>query len=88
MPFCRLLVSKDWNTILVVLDGLTNILNAAEKMGELEKVAIMVEEAGGLDKLEQLQNHENEQVYQKSMALIDTFFSTEVCIYISVNVKY
>lgn len=74
-PFCNLLEVKDWNTVIVILDGLTNILQTAEKMGEAERVAIMIEEAGGLDKLEALQRHENEQIYQKSMAMIDSFFS-------------
>ncbi|KAK2576370.1 hypothetical protein KPH14_005718 [Odynerus spinipes] len=74
-PFCNLLVSKDWKTVLVVLDGLTNILQAAVKMGEVERVAVMIEEVGGLDKLEFLQQNENEQVYQKAIAMIDTFFS-------------
>ncbi|XP_046433668.1 importin subunit alpha [Neodiprion fabricii] len=75
MPFCALLEAKDWKTVLVVLDGLKNILNAAQKMGEVERVAILIEEVGGLDKLENLQHHENGQVYQQAMVLIDTFFS-------------
>lgn len=74
-PFCKLLEAKEWKTVLVVLDGLTNILNAAEKMGEVERVALMIEEVGGIDKLEDLQHHEVEQVYQKAIAMIDTFFS-------------
>ncbi|XP_076618998.1 karyopherin subunit alpha [Colletes latitarsis] len=75
VPFCNLLEVKDWKTVVVVLDGLINILSAAEKMGEVERVAIMIEEVGGLDKLEVLQHHEVEQVYQKAVAMIDTFFS-------------
>ncbi|XP_076754777.1 karyopherin subunit alpha [Xylocopa sonorina] len=74
-PFCNLLEAKDWKIVLVVLDGLTNILNAAEKMKEVERVAIMIEEVGGLDKLEALQHHDVEQVYQKAIAMIDSFFS-------------
>lgn len=72
---CNLLNVKEWGTIIVVLDGLNNILTAAEKSRQLEQVAIMIEEAGGLDKLEALQQHENERIYQKSMTMIDTFFS-------------
>lgn len=83
MPFCNLLEAKDWNIVIVVLDGLTNILQAAEKMGESDRIAIMIEEIGGLDKLETLQHHENEQVYQKSLAIIDTYFTGEVCIFIT-----
>ncbi|KAK9294064.1 hypothetical protein QLX08_011201 [Tetragonisca angustula] len=74
-PFCNLLEAKDWKTIIVVLDGLTNICNAADRMGEVERIAIMIEEVGGLDKLENLQHHDVEQVYQKATAMIDTFFS-------------
>ncbi|XP_058802280.1 importin subunit alpha-5 [Phymastichus coffea] len=74
-PFCNLLDSMDMKCILVVLDGLTNILNAAEKMGEVDKVALMIEEVGGLDRIEALQTHENQQVYQKAVAIIDAFFS-------------
>ena len=74
-PFCKLLEAKEWKTVLVVLDGLTNILNAAEKMGEVDRVALMIEEVGGIDKLEDLQHHEVEEVYQKAIAMIDTFFS-------------
>lgn len=77
-PFCNLLEAKDWKTILVVLDGLSNIFSAARKMGEIDRVAIMIEEIGGLDKLEALQNHSVEQIYQKATAMIDSFFSDTV----------
>lgn len=51
------------------------LFQAAEKMGEAANLAILVEECGGLDKLEQLQTHENEQIYQKIVHIIDNFFS-------------
>ncbi|BES87452.1 unnamed protein product [Nesidiocoris tenuis] len=73
---CDLLDCKDWKTVLVILDGLNNLLGAAEKSGDLESVAVLVEECGGLEKLELLQHHENENVFQKSAAIIDNYFSS------------
>lgn len=62
----------------MVLDGLANILAAAEKMGELEKVSLHVEECGGLDRVEALQSHDNVEIYHKSLAILEQYFSTEV----------
>jgi hypothetical protein len=48
--------------VSVLLDGLSNILAAATRHGESQAVADTIEECGGLDKLEELQTHENELV--------------------------
>lgn len=74
-PMCNLLNSKDIKVVSVVLDGLNNILNAAQKMGETDKVGILIEECGGLDLIESLQTNENEKIYEKALSIIENFFS-------------
>ena len=77
-PFCDLLDARDDKTVAVVLDGLQNILAVAVKMGEADKVTVMIEECGGLDKIEALQAHENEILYKKALEIIEIYFSEEV----------
>lgn len=72
-PLCNLLSVKDAQLIQVVLDGLNNILKMAED--EVDTICTYIEECGGLDKLEALQNHENEDIYKLVYDIIDTYFS-------------
>jgi len=74
-PFCNLLNCKDTQVIQVVLDGLNNMLKMAAT--EVEALAAIVEECGGLDKIEALQNHENVDIYKLAYEIIEQFFSDE-----------
>uniref|UniRef100_H2YIH4 Importin subunit alpha n=1 Tax=Ciona savignyi TaxID=51511 RepID=H2YIH4_CIOSA len=70
-PFCGLLVAKDNQVVQVVLDGINNILKMT---GDNDTVATLIEECGGLDKIEMLQNHVNEDIYKLAYEIIDQFF--------------
>jgi hypothetical protein len=56
-----------------VFEGVNNILKMAGDTNET--VATMIEECGGLDKIEMLQNHDNEEIYKLAYDIIEQFFS-------------
>lgn len=81
-PLCDLLTVKDAKVINVALEGLENILTAGDKErddGNLKENPYleMIEEVGGIDKLEELQSHENQEVYEKSIKILEDFFGIE-----------
>lgn len=41
-------------------------------------VSLAIEECGGLDKIEELQNHPNDQIYSKAFKIVETYFSEAV----------
>jgi hypothetical protein len=75
-PFCGLLSCKDTQVVQVVLDGINNLLKLAES--DLESITSMIEECGGLDKIESLQNHENVEIYKLAYEIIEQYFSEDV----------
>ncbi|KDR10659.1 importin subunit alpha-3 [Zootermopsis nevadensis] len=75
-PFCNLLNCKDTQVIQVVLDGINNMLKMAGP--QVEQLANMIEECGGLDKIEILQNHENVEIYKLAYEIIEQYFSEDV----------
>ena len=77
-PFCELLTSNDARTVAVILSGLQGLFRTAESVNGVNNFCLMLEEIGAVDKLESLQNHENEEIYAKAFAIIDTYFNENV----------
>ena len=79
-PLCDLLVFPDPRIVTVCLEGLENIL----KVGEAEKVlgntggvniyAQYIDDAEGLEKSENLQSHENNEIYDKAVKILETYW--------------
>eukprot|EP00192_Tetraselmis_astigmatica_P003312 CAMPEP_0117681070 /NCGR_PEP_ID=MMETSP0804-20121206/18746_1 /TAXON_ID=1074897 /ORGANISM="Tetraselmis astigmatica, Strain CCMP880" /LENGTH=589 /DNA_ID=CAMNT_0005490723 /DNA_START=113 /DNA_END=1880 /DNA_ORIENTATION=- len=81
-PMCDLLTVNDSRIVTVALEGLENILKVGESMKEqglttTNVFADMVDEAEGLDKIEGLQNHENQDIYEKSVKVLETYFDID-----------
>uniref|UniRef100_A0A8C6T548 Importin subunit alpha n=1 Tax=Neogobius melanostomus TaxID=47308 RepID=A0A8C6T548_9GOBI len=80
-PLCDLLTLMDSKIVQVALNGLENILRLGEleakRGGGINPYCAPIEEAYGLDKLEFLQGHENQEIYQKAFDLIERYFNTD-----------
>lgn len=74
-PLCDLLSVSEVRILLIALEALDSML----KHGEAAKMncTLLVDEAEGVDKLELLQEHENEEVYEKSVKILETYFGGE-----------
>lgn len=79
-PLCALFTSTNSRIVLVALEGIENILrvgqNEAAKTGGPNHYAELVEECGGVSKLETLQQAENIEVelYEKAGQIVKNYF--------------
>ncbi|VYS69795.1 unnamed protein product [Arabidopsis thaliana] len=77
-PLCDLLVCPDVRIILVCLDGLENILNVGEaNIGEVNDYCQLVEDAQGLEKIQNLRQHGSYEIYAKALKILETFWHDE-----------
>ena len=80
-PLCDLLTVADAKIVHVALEGLENILKVGEAdskiTGTINQMATYIAEAEGLAKIEQLQQHDNNDIYEKCIKILETYFQVE-----------
>nr|CAB3476719.1 unnamed protein product [Digitaria exilis] len=82
-PLCDLLVCPDPRIVTVCLEGLENILKVGEQdkaagvTGDINVFAQMIDEAEGLEKIENLQSHDNNEIYEKAVKLLEAYWMDE-----------
>ncbi|XP_076910953.1 importin subunit alpha-like isoform X2 [Bidens hawaiensis] len=82
-PLCDLLMCADPRIVVISLEGIDSIL----KVGEMEKhagnnrgvnvYAELVDDAEGLDKIEKLQSHDNNEIYEKAVKILEAYWLYE-----------
>ena len=76
---CDLLVYPDPKIVTVYPEGLENILKVGEtdknigNTGDVNLYAQMIDDAEGLEKIENLQSHDNTKIYEKAMKILETY---------------
>ncbi|PKA48398.1 Importin subunit alpha-1a [Apostasia shenzhenica] len=82
-PMCDLLTCSEPKIVAVCLEGLFNILVVGEAERNMEDnggvnpFAKMVEEAQGLEKIEILQSHENDEILRLAVKIVVSFWLEE-----------
>ncbi|XP_031103010.1 importin subunit alpha-4 [Ipomoea triloba] len=82
-PLCDLLICPDPRIVTVCLEGLDNILKVGEadkKLGMNDGINIyaqMIDECEGLDKIENLQTHDNTEIYEKAVKILEKYWGDE-----------
>jgi len=86
---CAMFNCGDAKIIIVAMDAIDNILGVGKKIAEQNcqnkydeswsgnAFCDIVESCGGLDSIEELQQHENEEIYEKSVQILQKYFDSE-----------
>jgi importin subunit alpha-6/7 len=80
-PLCNLLDVKDTKIVTVALEGIENILKTGLQLAQgnaaNNPLAQVVAEHNGVGRIEELQNHEHHNIYQRAVKIIETYFGGE-----------
>merc|ERR1719482_1803631 len=80
-PLCELLSVADVKIIIVALEALENILKVGDaeskQMGGHNLMANHIADSEGLKKIEDLQQHDNNDIYEKAVRVLETYFGVD-----------
>ncbi|KAE8671275.1 Importin subunit alpha-1 [Hibiscus syriacus] len=82
-PLCDLLNCPDPRIVTVCLEGLENILKVGEAennlghTGDNNLYAQFIDDAEGLEKIENIQSHDNYEIYEKAVKILETYWVEE-----------
>lgn len=71
---------KEARVLAVALEGIDNVLKVGKEhftQNGDNQFALMFEQEGGLDKLEELQYHANHQIYDRVIKILEVYFQEE-----------
>ncbi|CAH8305316.1 unnamed protein product [Eruca vesicaria subsp. sativa] len=75
-PLCDLLISPDPRVVLVTLEALENILKNGNTEG-CNLYVQLIDDAEGLEKIENLQSHDNNLIYEKAVQILSTYWTED-----------
>ncbi|KAG7657540.1 Armadillo [Arabidopsis suecica] len=79
-PLCDLLLCADPKIIIICLKGLENILKVGEaeknlgNTGDMNYYTYLIDDAGGLENMMELQDHDNSEIYEKAVKVMETYW--------------
>ncbi|XP_008144345.2 importin subunit alpha-8 [Eptesicus fuscus] len=73
-PLVNLLTIPDTRFVVIILDIISFLLQAAEKLSKKEYLCLLIEEPGGVERIKTLQFHENHQVSMTALNIIENYF--------------
>jgi hypothetical protein len=80
-PLCDMLSAYDSKIVKVALEALENILKLGHAQavlsGEPNEMVTVIADADGIAKIDDLQNHDQDEVYQKAVQILEIYFGAE-----------
>ncbi|XP_052611155.1 importin subunit alpha-8 [Peromyscus californicus insignis] len=76
-PLLNLLTAPDMKIVAIILDIISFLFQEADRLHEKEKMYLLMEEVGGIEKIESLQLHQNCHVSRSALNIIEKHFGEE-----------